>query len=46
MIKTITDLVDKYVVQVVEKYGIGWGVAVALLIVAVVALGYYFGVTQ
>ena len=46
MIKTITDLIDKYAVQVVKSYGIGWGIAATVLIVAVVALGYYFGVTQ
>ena len=46
MIKTITDLIDKYAVRVVKSYGIGWGIAVAVLIVAVVVLLYYFGATQ
>lgn len=46
MINLITGLVDKYVPEVIKGYGIGWGVAVTVLIVAVVAGSIYFGVGQ
>lgn len=43
MINLITGLVDKYVPEVIKSYGIGWGVAVTVLIVAVLGALAYMG---
>ena len=34
----ITELIDKYVPMVAQKYGIAWAVAVAIIIIAVYML--------
>jgi len=37
-VEKITELIDKYVPMVAQKYGIAWAVAVAIIIIAVYML--------
>lgn len=41
--KTILDLIDKYVPTVAKNYGIAWGVVVAIIIIVSVYLLYSAG---